>query len=182
MKVQSITEDKRDPQMVYEPGHPDADARGYVRYPNVSVVEEMVNMIPASRAYEAGVTSIESIKGMAKTAYGTLARRVSAVSTGQRAVDQRIDAALALSPSDADRSPTPCWDARLAQSAGDIRPARRWIALRRDAHTLSGGCVPRQCMARKAGLGDRATTHRHRARSGVDGARRHGNGAGRRSE
>ncbi len=70
VKVQSIAQDKRDPQMVYEPGHPDADARGYVRYPNVNVVEEMVNMITASRAYEAGVTSLESIKSMAKTAIG----------------------------------------------------------------------------------------------------------------
>jgi flagellar basal-body rod protein FlgC len=70
VKVQRIAQDSRDPQMVYEPGHPDADARGYVRYPNVNVVEEMVNMITASRAYEAGVTSIESIKQMAKTAIG----------------------------------------------------------------------------------------------------------------
>jgi flagellar basal-body rod protein FlgC len=70
VKVQRIAQDARDPQMVYEPGHPDADARGYVRYPNVNVVEEMVNMITASRAYDAGVTSIESIKQMAKTAIG----------------------------------------------------------------------------------------------------------------
>jgi flagellar basal-body rod protein FlgC len=70
VKVQRIAQDSRDPQMVYEPGHPDADARGYVRYPNVNVVEEMVNMITASRAYEAGVTSLESIKSMAKTAIG----------------------------------------------------------------------------------------------------------------
>ncbi|HKQ70254.1 MAG TPA: flagellar basal body rod protein FlgC [Polyangiaceae bacterium] len=70
VKVQRIAQDTRDPQMVYEPGHPDADARGYVRYPNVNVVEEMVNMITASRAYDAGVTSIESIKSMAKTALG----------------------------------------------------------------------------------------------------------------
>src|SRR5689334_2826349 len=70
VKVQRIQQDTRDPQMVYEPGHPDADAKGYVRYPNVNVVEEMVNMITASRAYEAGVTSVESIKAMAKSALG----------------------------------------------------------------------------------------------------------------
>src|SRR5882724_1222113 len=70
VKVQSISQDTRDPQLVYEPGHPDADARGYVKYPNVNVVEEMVNMMTASRAYEAGVTSLESIKSMAKTALG----------------------------------------------------------------------------------------------------------------
>jgi flagellar basal-body rod protein FlgC len=70
VKVQRIQQDARDPQLVYEPGHPDADGKGYVRYPNVNVVEEMVNMITASRAYEAGVTSVESIKAMAKSALG----------------------------------------------------------------------------------------------------------------
>jgi flagellar basal-body rod protein FlgC len=68
VKVQKIVEDTRQGQLVYEPGHPDANPQGYVEYPNVNVVEEMVNMLTASRAYEAGVTSVESIKGMAKTA------------------------------------------------------------------------------------------------------------------
>lgn len=54
--------------LVYEPGHPDANADGYVEYPNVNVVTEMVNMMTASRAYEAGVTSIESLKAMARAA------------------------------------------------------------------------------------------------------------------
>jgi flagellar basal-body rod protein FlgC len=68
VRVNQIQKDTRDPMLVYEPGHPDADAQGYVRYPNVNVVEEMVNMITASRAYEAGVTSIESVKAMARSA------------------------------------------------------------------------------------------------------------------
>ena len=68
VKVARIVEDSRQGQLVYEPGHPDANAQGYVEYPNVNVVEEMVNMLQASRAYEAGVTSIESVKGMAKSA------------------------------------------------------------------------------------------------------------------
>lgn len=55
-------------QLVYDPGHPDANAQGYVEYPNVNVVTEMVNMMTASRAYEAGVTSIESLKSMARAA------------------------------------------------------------------------------------------------------------------
>jgi flagellar basal-body rod protein FlgC len=55
-------------QMVYDPGHPDANAQGYVEYPNVNVVTEMVNLMTASRAYDAGVTSIESLKSMAKSA------------------------------------------------------------------------------------------------------------------
>jgi flagellar basal-body rod protein FlgC len=54
--------------LVYEPGHPDANTDGYVEYPNVNVVTEMVNMMTASRAYEAGVTSIESLKAMARAA------------------------------------------------------------------------------------------------------------------
>ena len=68
VKVNRIVEDSRPGQMVYEPSHPDANKQGYVEYPNVNVVEEMVNMLQASRAYEAGVTSIESVKGMAKSA------------------------------------------------------------------------------------------------------------------
>ena len=66
-----MTEVRPDPTpgaLVYEPGHPDANADGYVEYPNVNVVTEMVNMMTASRAYEAGVTSIESLKAMARAA------------------------------------------------------------------------------------------------------------------
>ena len=70
VKVRQIVQDTRPGQMVYEPGHPDANAQGYVEYPNVNAVEEMVNMITASRAYEAGVTSIESVKAMARSAIG----------------------------------------------------------------------------------------------------------------
>ena len=68
VRVARIVEDTRPGQMVYEPGHPDANAAGYVEYPNVNVVEEMVNLITASRAYEAGVTSIDTVKQMAKSA------------------------------------------------------------------------------------------------------------------
>lgn len=68
VRVARLVEDQRPHQLMYEPGHPDANAAGYVQYPNVNVVEEMVNMITASRAYEAGVTSIESIKQMARSA------------------------------------------------------------------------------------------------------------------
>ena len=68
--VSSIHRDERDPVRIYEPGHPDADEQGYVGYPNVNAVEEMVNMMAASRAYEVGVSSVEMIKSMAKTALG----------------------------------------------------------------------------------------------------------------
>ncbi len=68
VRVTRLVEDQRPGTMVYEPGHPDANAQGYVEYPNVNAVEEMVNMITASRAYEAGITSIETIKQMARSA------------------------------------------------------------------------------------------------------------------
>jgi flagellar basal-body rod protein FlgC len=68
VKVARIQEDTRPGMMVYEPGHPDANAGGYVEYPNVNAVEEMVNMITASRAYEAGVTSIDTVKQMGRSA------------------------------------------------------------------------------------------------------------------
>ncbi|HEX6275140.1 MAG TPA: flagellar basal body rod protein FlgC [Polyangiaceae bacterium] len=70
VNVAQIAQDARPGTLVYEPGHPDANGQGYVEYPNVNAVEEMVNMITASRAYEAGVTSIESVKQMARSAIG----------------------------------------------------------------------------------------------------------------
>lgn len=68
VRVSQITQDQRPGMLVYQPGHPDANRDGYVEFPNVNVVEEMVNMITASRAYEAGVSSIEAVKGMAQSA------------------------------------------------------------------------------------------------------------------
>ncbi|MBU1219211.1 flagellar basal body rod protein FlgC [Myxococcota bacterium] len=66
--VTDIVKDKAPPRMEYNPDHPDADARGYVAMPNVNTVEEMVNMISASRSYEAGVTMMQTIKGMGRKA------------------------------------------------------------------------------------------------------------------
>lgn len=68
VRLAEVRPDQSQGTMVYEPGHPDANADGYVEYPNVNTVTEMVNMMTASRAYEAGVTSIESLKSMAKAA------------------------------------------------------------------------------------------------------------------
>jgi flagellar basal-body rod protein FlgC len=68
VKLAGVRADTTPGQLVYEPGHPDANAQGYVEYPNVNVVTEMVNLMTASRAYEAGVTSIETIKSMARAA------------------------------------------------------------------------------------------------------------------
>jgi len=64
--VADVVGDGRDPEQVYDPGHPDADPQtGIVEMPNVNVVEEMVDMISASRAYEANVTAISATKNMA---------------------------------------------------------------------------------------------------------------------
>ncbi|MGA7122860.1 MAG: flagellar basal body rod protein FlgC [Polyangiaceae bacterium] len=68
VSLQGVRADTTPGEMVYDPGHPDANPQGYVQYPNVNVVTEMVNLMTASRAYEAGVTSIESIKAMARAA------------------------------------------------------------------------------------------------------------------
>ena len=51
--------------MKYDPSHPDADANGYVAMPNINLMEEMVNMISASRGYEANVTALKAAKDMA---------------------------------------------------------------------------------------------------------------------
>ena len=65
VKVSQITEDtKSEMKKVYDPSNPDADEDGYVTYPNVDVVQEMTNMIDASRSYEANVTAFNSTKNM----------------------------------------------------------------------------------------------------------------------
>jgi flagellar basal-body rod protein FlgC len=63
-----IVQDQNPPRMVHDPGHPDADANGFVAYPNISSVEEMVNMMMAARAYEAGATAMRMIGSMAQSA------------------------------------------------------------------------------------------------------------------
>ena len=60
--------DPSPPRSVYDPGHPDADPRGYVMMPNVNPVREMVDMIAATRAYEANVTAMSAAKSMAMKA------------------------------------------------------------------------------------------------------------------
>ncbi len=66
--VDSITESKNPTRIIYDPSHPDADKDGYVEVPNVNVVEEMVNMVNASRAYEANTTIAQSVKSMITSA------------------------------------------------------------------------------------------------------------------
>ena len=68
VRVKSVEKDDRDPIWVYDPEHPDSDADGYVAMPNINMVEEMVNMMNATRSYEANLATINAAKGMAKKA------------------------------------------------------------------------------------------------------------------
>jgi len=64
VKVARIVEDSSPPRLVYNPTHPDADEDGYVRMPNVDILKEMVDMISATRSYEANVTALNASKAM----------------------------------------------------------------------------------------------------------------------
>jgi flagellar basal-body rod protein FlgC len=64
VRVAGVVEDATPLKRVYDPGHPDADAQGYVAMPNVDTVTEMVDLISASRAYEANVTAMQAAKQM----------------------------------------------------------------------------------------------------------------------
>ena len=65
VEVVRISEDKAPFKEVYDPSHPDADANGIVRFPNVNVAEQMVDMMSAKRSYEANVTALDAVKNMA---------------------------------------------------------------------------------------------------------------------
>ena len=64
VEVAGIAEDQTPLKRIYDPGHPDADAEGYVSMPNVDTVTEMVDLIGAQRAYEANVTAMQAAKQM----------------------------------------------------------------------------------------------------------------------
>ena len=64
VKVVEIRKDENQDKLVYNPDHPDADENGYLHMPNVNIVEEMVDMITATRAYEANTTAFNSTKAM----------------------------------------------------------------------------------------------------------------------
>lgn len=65
VEVSAVVVDPRPFKTLFDPSHPDADADGYVRYPNVNPMEEMVNMMSALRSYEANVTALNATKTMA---------------------------------------------------------------------------------------------------------------------
>ncbi len=64
--VSGIVESQEPLQMKYEPGHPMADQDGYVAYPNVNVVEEMANMMSASRSFQMNVEMLNTVKSIAE--------------------------------------------------------------------------------------------------------------------
>jgi flagellar basal-body rod protein FlgC len=64
VRVAGIVEDQTPNRLVYDPGNPDANAQGYVSMPNVNPVTEMVDLISASRSYEANVTAMQTTKQM----------------------------------------------------------------------------------------------------------------------
>lgn len=68
VEVVKVVEDGNNFQMKYDPGHPDANADGFVKVPDINVMEEMVKLLSATRAYEANVTAINAAKSMAQKA------------------------------------------------------------------------------------------------------------------
>ncbi len=68
VQVTDIVSDTQAPILRYEPSHPDANPEGFVAYPNINLMEEMANMIQATRAYEANVSAVQAVKGMANSA------------------------------------------------------------------------------------------------------------------
>ena len=70
--VDKISRDDREPKLKFEPNHPDADANGYVAYPNINPVVEMADLVEATRSYQANVAAFESAKNMANSAISLL--------------------------------------------------------------------------------------------------------------
>ena len=68
VQVTDITVDRKAPMLKYEPNHPDANQEGYVAYPNINLMEEMANMVQATRSYEANVSAMQATKDMANSA------------------------------------------------------------------------------------------------------------------
>ena len=68
VRVARVVEDETPPRVVFDPGHPDADAEGYVAYPNVNPVTEMVDLMAATRAYEANVAAVNATKRVLEAA------------------------------------------------------------------------------------------------------------------
>ncbi|QFR48530.1 flagellar basal body rod protein FlgC [Sulfurimonas lithotrophica] len=70
--VDKISRDDREPKMKFEPNHPDADANGYVAYPNINPVVEMADLVEATRSYQANVSAFQAAKDMANASISLL--------------------------------------------------------------------------------------------------------------
>lgn len=68
VRVAQVRQDEKTGRRVYEPAHPDADADGFVTLPNVNMVHEVVNLMSASRSYDANASAVETLKTMAQRA------------------------------------------------------------------------------------------------------------------
>lgn len=68
VKIAGVKQNENEFKMVFNPSHPDADADGYVKYPNIDMVKEMMDMMSAQRSFEANVTTINAVKSMASSA------------------------------------------------------------------------------------------------------------------
>ena len=68
VQVTGVLVDRKAPMLKYEPDHPDANDDGYVAYPNINLMEEMTNVIQATRSYEANVSAMQATKDMAISA------------------------------------------------------------------------------------------------------------------
>jgi len=64
VRVEEVAESEKSFEKVFDPGHPDADSEGYVTFPNVNLMEEMADMVSATRAYEANVNVMNTTKAM----------------------------------------------------------------------------------------------------------------------
>jgi flagellar basal-body rod protein FlgC len=72
VRVVNVVADQAPPVKRYEPGHPDADAQGYVAYPAINPAEEMINLMGAARAYEINASAVTSTKNMIQSAIALL--------------------------------------------------------------------------------------------------------------
>lgn len=68
VRVSNVVEDRAQPKLVFDPGHPDANADGYVAMPNINVLSEMVDLMNATRAFEANVTAVNATKRLMEAA------------------------------------------------------------------------------------------------------------------
>ncbi len=68
VEIASVVQNEQAVKLVYDPSHPDAGPDGYVKYPDIDMVKEMMDMMSATRSFEANITTINAVKSMASSA------------------------------------------------------------------------------------------------------------------